>query len=464
VTTRERTLSITVGIFLALFAAGGVGYFFVLQPIQEKTDRANRLEVEIADKKLELAKIVKNRPRLQAALARSLPADPEVAKQEYVATLIKLCQDANVPATSYSVNPKAPDSRPTPEVAPKKPAYTRVAVEVELTKVNYATVLDVLHRYYQLNLLHQITKFNLKAAEGARTVMPQPGARYADRPDLTVTFTTEAASLDGAERRRSLLSVPVAMGAAGGGAGHQLLAQSPTPARHLTPLQYVPVLSTAGRDYTALLDRDVFHGQPPPKPVEVVKVDPPKEDTSPFIRLSSFGRNDDGTGNAVIEDTAIKYDYVIEVTRSGGRIRPVVTKFYYSKGGRKRLDDPSDTLDISEETSGTARKFRVVGLDQDGVVLVARPPADAGGRRPGGLPRRPPPAAAAAGFAVIQVPPGTVCVWRIGEPLSKVRELSDGDGRRAIARALGEEGATRPAGERVVGAEAELPPPPDGDG
>lgn len=469
-TTRERTLSIALGSLLGVAVLGGAGYFLVLQPIQDKTRQANTLELAIADQKLELAKIAKDRPRLQAAVARSLPSDPEVARLEYMTALSKVLRDARVPATSYVVQAKTPDARPIPEIGPKKPAYQRVAVEVELNKVSYATVLDVLYRYHQLNLLQHITKFNVsnKAAEANTRGVTAPTGRYADKPDLTVRFTTEAAILDGAEPRRSLLPVPVAMGAAGGGAGLQTVAQSPAPARNLTPYQFVPVLATHARDYTGLLAQDVFHGPPPPPPpVEIVRDDPapPKEDTSAYIRLTSFGRNEDGTGNAVIEDTAIKYDYVIEFTREDGKLKPKVSKFYYAKGVRKRLDEPSEELDISEDTSGTARRFRVVGLDPDGLVLAARmwPEPGKGGKKPMGRTKEPA-AAAAVGFAAALAPAETVYLWRHGDPLSKVKGLTRDEGRRAVLRATGEFPDRVPSSRTTtVGTDADHGPP-DGDG
>ena len=60
------------------------------------------------------------------------------------------------------------------------------------------------------------------------------------------------------------------------------------------------------------------------------------------------------------------------MTRTNGKLTPLATKFYHNaKGVKKRLDDPSDTLDISESTSRTDRKFRVIGLD-DGPGDVQR--------------------------------------------------------------------------------------------
>jgi hypothetical protein len=445
VTTRERNLAVAAAVLVPVALLVG-GYLFVYQPIADAHTTADQLELAIGDLKLTEATVLKDRPRLADTLRRSLPADADAAALEYQSMLSKVLDQAQVPATGRtlklkSANLKAPPLNPAEQDAKKQiPAYSAVAVEVTLKRVRYATLLDVLYRYHQLNVLHQITKFNVVRKDD--TGQRRSGTGNADNPDLDVTLETTAISLNGAEARRSLLPVPQAAAAAAGGLGFAGVSQSPEVGRNLSPLQFVPVLATANRAYAKLLVQDIFHGPPPPPPAVVVEPPPPpKEETAPFIRLTGLGRNPDGSGSALIEDLASRNEYEIEVTVKGGRPTTRVSKFYYTaKGQKRRLDDPDSTLDISEATSGTARLFRVVGLDEAGLVLVSREAkADAGsGRRPA----RTPPAAAVAGPAVVAAPPEKVFVWKAGMTLDKLRELSEREGRQLVQRVLGDTGDT----------------------
>ncbi len=454
-TTRERKLSILLGGFIAFMVFGVGGYAGVYLPLSEKARAKQSLEAEVADKDAKLRALRKDLERLPATVKRSLPADPDVARTEYDAAINRLLREARVPVAAYSVTPKPADNRSAPEIAPKKPAYSKVALEVKIKPVTYATLIDVLHRYYQLNLLQQITKFNVRKLEGSAAA--RRGSSVADRNDLDVTFVTEAIILDGAESRRTLLPIPNGMGAVGGAAGYATLFVSPEAARGMTPLQLAPVLATADRNYSLLLVKDIFHGPPPavvPPPPEKAK-----EDTSAFIRLTGVGRNPDGTGTAFIEDIASRQEYDVELTRKGDKLVPRVVKHYYTLKGAKRSYEPDPILDISEATSATARKFRVIGLDGDSLVLAeqggASPARFSGGRSPS----RPttPPAAAAAGAVIAGLPADRILVWHAGEPLSRVKPLSHEEGLKAIQRATALPPLAVPAGPRTVPTAA--PPP-----
>lgn len=439
-TPRERKLAAVLGAFIAVMVFGLGGYAFVYLPVSEKSAAAATLEQEIAEKEEKVAKLRKDLPRVASTLKRSLPADSTVALQEYDAVLSRLLREAKVPLAAYSLKPKAVDSRAVGR-GEKKPPYTRVALTIELRKIDLGTLVGVLERYYQLNLLQQITKFQVKRVEeGARR-----GTTPASRADLNVTLVTEGIILDGAEKRRTLLPIPVAMGAAGGGAGYEALALVPQPARAMTPVRYTPVLATNDREYNAMLAQDVFHGPlPEPKKEEPV-VEAPKEDTSAYIRLTGVGRNADGTGSAIIEDVASHQQYAVELTRKAGHLVPEVVKSYFLRGAKKSYS-PTLLLDISEASSGTARTFRVIGLDGDALVLGEVPKAEPQGRgnprggQFGGFNRRPtrpgtPPGAAAAGAVVAALPQEKYLLWKYGEPLSQVKELSPRDARAAIRRA-----------------------------
>ena len=448
-TPRENRLAILVGTLIAVFVIVGGGYLFVWVPLTDKARIAEALELENTEKDGKLRQILKDMPRLQTSIKRSLPADADVAKQEYDAAINRILRDAKVPTNAFSVKPKVMDGKAAPElvVGSKKPAYNRIALEITMKKVDFATVIDVLSRYYKLNLLQQITKFTMKKGDDASTA--RRGSGIADKPDLEVTFITEAIILDGAEARRSLLPVSPGMGAIGGGAGLQTVLNSPIQARGLTPLQLARVLASNDRDYSLVLVKDFFHG-PPPTP-EVVRAPEPKEDTSPFIRMTGFGRNSDGSGTAVIEDIASKQEYVIDLHWVKDKLTPEVVKYYYSVKGLKKSYAPEPDLDISESTSGTAKKFRVVGFDGDGLVLALlegaevapKPPQSGSGRpTPTSLPKTDKIEKTDADSSATTESNERVYLWKSGESLSRIVELTGEERQKAIQRATAPAPAT----------------------
>ncbi len=444
-TPRDRSLAALLGGVLVLAVAGFLGYFLLYAPLQTKTAQADALAGEVAEQEAKLLKVRQELPRYQLAVKRSLPANVDQSRQEYDAVVTQLMRDAKVPRTSLTVKPKAVEGKAAPELSPKRPAYTRVGLEVTLSKVSLATVIDVLKRYYQLNLLQQITKFSVKKSDQAKDAATPRGSLVADRADLDVTLVTEAIVLDGAEARRSLLPVSAGFGAVGGGAGLLTLEQSPGPARGLTPLQLVRTLAAADRDYSLLLVKDVFHGPPPPPPAAVAAKPPapPKEDTSAFIRVTGLARNPDGSGTAVIEDLASKQEYVVDLAWVDAKLTPAVTKFYYSIKGVKKSYDPAPDLDIGEASSGTARQFRVVGFAEDGLVLAdlsatgatpAKRPAPGGSRQRGGkAPAKVSTPVEADGEASAE----RVYLWRLGQSLDQAAELTGEARDKAVRLAQG---------------------------
>ena len=82
-TPRENRLAILVGGLIAVFVIVGGGYLFVWVPLTDKARIAEALELENTEKDGKLRQILKDMPRLQTSLKRSLPADADVAKQSY---------------------------------------------------------------------------------------------------------------------------------------------------------------------------------------------------------------------------------------------------------------------------------------------------------------------------------------------------------------------------------------------
>jgi hypothetical protein len=447
---REKNLLIILIVTLVLAVVVGGGYFGFYQPWSEKNAQADALAKEIAEKEAKLKKLREELPTIRNTLSRSLPSDFDIARQEYDAALYRMLREAKVPSSSVSIKPRASEGKTgIPEIN-KRPAYQKVAFEVNMEKVSYGTILDVLYRYYNLNLLHQITKFNIRKSQDASSAR-RVNSSLSDKNDLNVTLVTEAIIMDGAEDRATLYPVPPALGALGGGAGLRSIMSTPEVGRLLKPTQFASALAYADRNYQLMLVKDIFHGSPPPppkpKPIEKEPEPEPKEDTSAFIRLTGLGRNSDGTGSAVIEDVASKHEYMITIKSSEGKLQVDATKVYFLKGNRKKvdMDGPAGTLQISDESSSTSRTFKVIGINGDELVMVgpeatpARPAVATfgpGAPRPGTSTRRTaPPSSAIIGGILVAMPQEKVYAWKHGDPLNKIRELPKEESQKAILKA-----------------------------
>ena len=71
-------------------------------PLSARQQAAEALEFEIEDKKLRLAKVEKDRPRLLATMKRSLPADVNDSRHAYEAAITRILRDARSPGRSRS--------------------------------------------------------------------------------------------------------------------------------------------------------------------------------------------------------------------------------------------------------------------------------------------------------------------------------------------------------------------------
>ena len=449
-TTRERTMAILLLGLIFLAGGGFLGYEFVYSPLQAKEAEAAKLQKDIDDLEPKVAKLRKDKKRLEVAKKRSLPPDEMVAKQEYGWMMEHLLRDANVPA-GYSVTPEKVSEavvRTAPGQAPKKPPITRIAYKIEFKKADMWAVHDFLTGYYKLNLLHQITALNIKREEDAT------GAKKANtvgRSDLSVTLVTEAVIVDGADPRRTLLPVPTAFAAVGGWRGYQTVAKTPEAGRGLPPTQYAPVLATRPRDYSLIVRKDPFHSpyvDPRSDPIAVPK---PKEDISDSILLVGVVTASDGTAEAMVRDGYNPHNYEIKAGPRGVEVRK-----YYFAGRSKKLDGDhpkNDLLVISDDTSSTSREFRIIGIGENSLILEDLKPgtrADAkGGRgvppgvgmRSGGAPRvavSAPVASVVGAAAAIGYRPPPVYRWPSGKSLKGLIEIPPAEAQKLLDRAAAE--------------------------
>ncbi|HEY1187344.1 MAG TPA: hypothetical protein VGE74_06780, partial [Gemmata sp.] len=273
-TPRDQKLA-TILIAVVATAVGALGgYFVVYEPIQQNLATKAALENEIAelDSKEQQQKI--RLKQLAQQRAQSLPADQTLAKQEYFVALenligsaIKASEQAGVPRgeIKYAIVAKGGENaRGVPEFSKGKPMYTKITYEVTVKKADMWVVRDVLREYYELDLLHQITTFTLKKDD-------ENAKGPVKRNDLTLVFTTEALVVEGGpangpQVRRTLLAVPSAFGAAGGGPLLHIMEHDTTIGRGASVRPVRPVLATKSRDYSLIALKDPFNGPLPPPP------------------------------------------------------------------------------------------------------------------------------------------------------------------------------------------------------
>lgn len=357
-TPRDQKLALLLIGVMALTVGAAGGYFFVFDPIQKNRAAEAALQAEIADLEGKEREQALKLRRLAVQRAQSLPADPTIAKQEYFVALeglvddaIRAAEAAGVPRGEIkkTINWKPTDNtaRSVPEVTKGKPVYTKLAYTVKVEKADMWVVRDVLKGYYDLDLLHQITNFSLKKDENNNTKGP------AKRNDLTLEFTTEAVIVDGPttgpQFRRTLLAVPAAFAAAGGGALQQILEGSTELGRAASSRPAVPVLATKPRDYSLIVLKDPFNGPLPPppayklSPLRDVKVTTDEKPSPVAVKVSGEG--------AV-----------------GTKLRAVASGTLFPEGELK-VDNRALTVELPKTSAeeGTA-KVEVIATSADGKV------------------------------------------------------------------------------------------------
>jgi hypothetical protein len=284
---REQTLaSVLVGL-LVLGGGAALGYFFLYKPYVEARSAEAALETEMDKLKKEADEMVKNAKRLAAARTRTFPADEALSGREYTVALDRMIAAAGIKDHSINKKPVDNGARAVPQIAKDKPAYTRVAYELIFKKTDMWALKDFLKAYYEFGLMHQITALTIKKED-------EPGAKVQRRNDLTVTITTESLIIDGAENRATLLPVPTALAALGGGVLHKAVGTVPDLARNLrapaergsavsVPTAFAALGGGAGhsaialgreRDLSLMVLRDPFSGPlPPPPAFKIAKID-----------------------------------------------------------------------------------------------------------------------------------------------------------------------------------------------
>src|SRR5262245_23508200 len=129
-TQRERTLAILL--LPVLLVAGGAvfGYQFWYSPLRTKDVMISNLTEEIAARQEKVRQIKAGKERLEKLRQISPPADVVLAHREYADKIGKMLRAGGFDPNNFTIVPKPADSKSSPQLATKKPIYTRLTYTV----------------------------------------------------------------------------------------------------------------------------------------------------------------------------------------------------------------------------------------------------------------------------------------------------------------------------------------------
>ena len=225
-TPRERTLVVIV-LALLLFGGGGAAGSRPIQPLQQKQQAAQNLQKEVDDLDQGPGDEPAT-PQVEGIKRASLPPNlPPIRDPNRVPTYSFAVAEYKRLMQHLLLRAGITDGRPTsdkvivngrasitPEIAPKKPAYATITVNIESTRpTSGRSSTSCMATIEFLDLLHQITTIRI-AREGKLT----DGLH-----GLKVSITSEAIALDGVPPRANLIH---RSHAGRGGGGNSRLAQA----------------------------------------------------------------------------------------------------------------------------------------------------------------------------------------------------------------------------------------------
>ena len=116
---------------------------------------------------------------------------------------------------------------------------------------------------------------------------------------------------------------------------------------------------------------------------------PPKPDIAWLITLPIVSTASDGTAQAIVKDHFNNFRYLISATNTTITVRkeiPWTTKSMKEDANYRRTHPPGLLVLSDEGTSATQRTFRVIAIEENGLILCEpKPPAPGGDQRAGGV-------------------------------------------------------------------------------
>jgi hypothetical protein len=116
---------------------------------------------------------------------------------------------------------------------------------------------------------------------------------------------------------------------------------------------------------------------------------PPKPDIAWLITLPIVSTASDGTAQAIVKDHFNNFRYLISATNTTITVRkeiPWTTKSMKEDANYRRTHPPGLLVLSDEGTSATQRTFRVIAIEENGLILCEpKPPAPGGDQRAGSV-------------------------------------------------------------------------------
>ena len=411
---RERFLAVALLSFIFAAAGGFLGYQFVYRPLRDRDQSIAQLEKEIKERDDRLWQIrSSDLPRLQLARERSLPKDVDFARREYEIELSGLLRKSEFSPSAITIVPRPPETKTSPTVVGKKPAYTKLTFVVQV-RGELVNLVDFMQNFYKLQLLQQVRNISIQRTSTSVDRRGQPTGSG----ELDISMTIEALVLDTAEDRKTLLPVPAPVGLLAGGAVRYRMGVAASESGRGLPFHLTQVLANPPREYLSIAGRNVFFGPP----AKEKKDEKPKEpDLGPFVRLTSISRNGDRM-TAQLFDFYNHHDYEIE--QEGGAL-PLTRVFYYLNG-RKRKHENSYLLKKGELLLGIGleekrKRLKIVQVGDEDLFLQT-PDEDRDAKMRYG-------ASAICGGAVGPCCPGRVIRWHVGALFKEAKTIPGKEAR-----------------------------------
>jgi len=358
-TNRERSLAVLLAGFLALIGVGFVAYQFVISPLTAKNKQIAGLKADIDQRDTDLLKIQQAKREFESTRQMSL-GNAGVSRGPYAELLKNLLVNAGFPVGALRISQAEPDSKTAPAIQGKKTAYTRLSYEV-IAKGELYHAVEFLKRFYEQPLMHTVKKINLLRPSDAKAQA---------RGELDVTMTIEALVLENATEANAPIKTPteVAAVALAGGLGAKGLSAKAFAAGKALPGAEALALATPARDYQSITTKNIFFGPAPVAPTRVVREDPPEDDISNFITLTSVvGHPNEGKIEAVFRDKLNNNEYTVTQTAAG----KIAVDATYDLAGKKKPMYKAGGQEIvyGSEDGQNKRVFRVRRVNPVEVIL-----------------------------------------------------------------------------------------------
>ena len=342
-TQRERTLAVAILTVVILGGGAFVGYHFFFLPFRQKENTLLSLRKDVDSKRLRLAEIERDRPKLEMWRQLSLPPDVNRA-HEYVSLLNDLLLKSGFTSDAITrIDTRPADTRSSPTLPGRKePIYTILNFNV-VARGSLSNLVALLENFYRTGLLHRIKTISVQ-----RPLTTTTG----QRPNqLDISLTIEGLIVQGGEERpqllpsidRRLLAIEAAVGRFGAPSGLSYVLTAAGPAGPQGPR----ALAEPHRQYASIADKDIFYGPLPPPPTQIVKK---KEESATPIDVAQFV-------------------FLTDITQVDAKVEAHLYDRYNNSRTKLRTGTGADSFRIRDAQGATIVQGKVVRIDDRDVIF-----------------------------------------------------------------------------------------------